>query len=101
LNRVTDVKLITWKETVWPLLLKILNAGLMALGMYFVFKIFDLQLDTTRTVWVALLTLVTATYGGVSYLLGSYLFKIEEFTEIIKYVFNLLSNLKDRIRRKS
>jgi hypothetical protein len=33
--------------------------------------------------------------------LGSYLFKIEEFTEIIKYVFNLLSNLKDRIRRKS
>jgi putative peptidoglycan lipid II flippase len=100
LNRVTEVKLITWKRTVRPLLMKILNAILMAVGMYFVFKIFDLQLDTTRTVWVALLTIVTAIYGCISYLLGSYLFKIPEYDSIRKYVFDLITNLRDKIKRK-
>jgi putative peptidoglycan lipid II flippase len=101
LNKVTEVKLITWEKTIKPLLLKILNAGLMAAGMYFVFKIFDWQLDTTRTVWVAFLTLITTLYGIVSYLLGSYLFKIPEFNQIKTYVLELITNFKDRIKGKN
>jgi putative peptidoglycan lipid II flippase len=101
LNKVTEVKLITWKKTIRPLLLKILNAGLMSVGMYFVFKIFDWQLDTTRTVWVAFLTLITATYGAVSYLLGSYLFKIPEFDQIKRYILELITNFRNRIKGKN
>jgi putative peptidoglycan lipid II flippase len=101
LNKVTNVKLIKWKDTIKPLFLKILNAILMSIGMYFVFKIFDLQLDTSRTIQVALLTLVTAIYGGVSYVLGSYLFKIPEYDQIRKYIVDLFSNLKKKIKKEN
>jgi putative peptidoglycan lipid II flippase len=101
LNKVTEVKLISWEDTIKPLLLKIINALIMATGMYFVFKIFDWQLDTTRTVWVALLTATTATYGGISYLLGSYLFKIKEFGHVKKYILTLYDNLKRRLKRRN
>jgi peptidoglycan biosynthesis protein MviN/MurJ (putative lipid II flippase) len=99
LNKVTEVKLISWEDTIKPLLLKIVNALIMATGMYFVFKIFDWQLDTTRTVWVALLTLITASYGGVSYLLGSYLFKIKEFDHVKEYIVDLLNNFRKKLKR--
>ncbi|MCD4811087.1 oligosaccharide flippase family protein [bacterium] len=101
LNRITETQLISWKETVKPIFLKILNAAIMAIGMYFVFKIFDLQLDTSRTVWVLLLTVVTSIYGGISYLLGSYLFRIEEFEYIKEYGVGLLSNFKKRVFKKN
>jgi putative peptidoglycan lipid II flippase len=100
LNRVTEVDLITWKETIKPLLVKTINVIIMAIGMYFVFKIFDFQLDTSRTIWVALLTVITATYGGVSYLLGSYLFRIKEFDDIWKYIMNLLADLKIKVSKE-
>jgi len=101
LNKTAEVKLIGWKETVKPLLIKILNAVLMAIGMYFVFKIFDFQLDTTRTVWVALLTLITAVYGGISYILGSYLLNIPEFKKVHDYIFDLINNFRSRLRKKN
>jgi putative peptidoglycan lipid II flippase len=99
LNKVTEVELITWKETIKPLLLKTVNTIIMAIGMYFVFKIFDFQLDTSRTVWVALLTVITATYGGISYLLGSHLFRIKEFEDVWKYAMGLLSDLRKAITK--
>lgn len=101
LNRITEIKLITWKGTFKPLFLKILNATIMGIGMYFVFKLFDLQLDTSRTVWVLLLTVSTCMYGGISYLLGSYLFKIEEFGYIKEYIINLLGNFRKRFFKKN
>jgi putative peptidoglycan lipid II flippase len=100
LNKVTEVKLINWKDTIKPLLLKILNTILMGVGMYFVFKIFDFQLDTTRTIWVILLTLATALYGAISYLLGSYLFKIPEFNQINRYIKGLINNFMSKLKRK-
>jgi putative peptidoglycan lipid II flippase len=99
LNKVTEVKLISWEDTIKPLLLKIINALIMATGMYFVFKIFDWQLDTTRTIWVGLLTLITATYGGISYLLGSYLFKIKEFDHVKEYIVELINNFRKKLKR--
>jgi putative peptidoglycan lipid II flippase len=100
LNKVTEVQLITWKETIKPIFLKILNVIIMSIGMYSVFKIFDFQLDTTRTIWVALLTVGTSIYGLISYALGSYLFRIKEYDDIKKYALNLLKDLKKRIKRE-
>ncbi|MCD4756586.1 murein biosynthesis integral membrane protein MurJ [bacterium] len=94
LNRIAGIKLISWKETIRPIFLKILNTSIMGIGMYFVFKIFDLQLDTSRTIWIVLLTVVTSAYGGISYLLGSYLFRIKEFEYIKEYVVKLLGGLR-------
>jgi peptidoglycan biosynthesis protein MviN/MurJ (putative lipid II flippase) len=100
LNRVTEVELITWEETIKPLIKKVLNVAIMGMGMYFVFKIFDLQLDTTRTVWVALLTVITTIYGGISYLLGSFLFDIKEFNDVWKYFLDLMGDLKKKFFKK-
>ena len=101
LNKITSVKLITWKSTIRPLLIKALNTLIMGVGMYFVFKIFDLQLDTSRTIWVALLTVATTVYGLISYLLGSYLFKIPEFQSIKKYVINIFKGIILKLKKKN
>jgi peptidoglycan biosynthesis protein MviN/MurJ (putative lipid II flippase) len=101
LNKVTEVKLITWEETIKPLILKILNTTIMAVGMYFVFKIFDLQLDTTRTVWVILLTVVTTVYGCISYMLGAHLFRIKEFDDIWRYALEQIRDLLVKVKRKN
>jgi putative peptidoglycan lipid II flippase len=101
LNRITEAKIITWKRTLKPVFLKITNATIMGIGMYFVFKLFDLQLDTSRTIWVAILTMGTSIYGVVSYLLGSYLFKINEFEYIRKYVFDLFKKFKVKFLKRN
>lgn len=95
LDKKTD--LITWKDTIKPLLLKFLNAFLMGMGMYFVFRLFDLELDTTKTVQVIILTIVTCIYGGVSYFFGSKIFRIEEYATVEE----LLKTLLDKFRNKT
>ena len=52
----------------------------MCIGMYFVFKLFDFQLDTTRTVSIIILTIITAGYGLLSYWLGSKVFRVKEIS---------------------
>ena len=77
LNRIK--KVLSWKDTIYPALLKIVNMMIMILGMYFVFRLFDFQLDTTRTIYVIILTIVTSLYGCISYLVGSKIFSPREF----------------------
>lgn len=99
LNKSTEVKLISWDITIKPILIKVLNAIIMSIGMYFVFKIFDLQLDTTKTIWVIILTGITCVYGLLSYLLGSYLFKIKEFYKVKKFLFSQLTDIKKLLKK--
>jgi putative peptidoglycan lipid II flippase len=87
-------ELLSWKETVYPVLLKIANTLIMMLGMYFVFKLFDFQLDTSKTISVIILTVVTSTYGGLSYLIGSKIFSPIEF----KMAENILKRIGKRFR---
>ena len=90
-------KVLSWKDTIYPALLKIVNMMIMILGMYFVFRLFDFQLDTTRTIYVIILTVVTSLYGGFSYLIGSKIFSPREF-EVAE---NLLKNMGKRFRNGS
>jgi peptidoglycan biosynthesis protein MviN/MurJ (putative lipid II flippase) len=83
---------VSWKETIYPSLLKILNTLIMMLGMYFVFKLFDFQLDTSRTIYVIVLTIATLLYGGISYLVGSKIFSPEEFSQVE----NMIKGFKKR-----
>jgi len=71
-------KIITWKRTIKPILVKILNTVIMAIGMYFVFKLFDFQLDTTRTWSIIVLSAAVCSYGLLSYWIGSKIFRIKE-----------------------
>jgi len=71
-------KMITFANTVRPFLIKLLNTVLMGIGMYLLFKLFDFKLDTSRTMYIILLTLATSVYGVISYWVGSRVFKIEE-----------------------
>jgi hypothetical protein len=79
-----------------PTMKKLLNAVLMCIGMYFVFKLFDFQLDTTRTVSIIILTMITSVYGVLSYWLGSKVFRIEEVAVVDK----LIDDIKDNLFRK-
>jgi putative peptidoglycan lipid II flippase len=89
-------KFITFKGTIMPTMKKLLNAVLMCIGMYFVFKLFDFQLDTTRTVSIIILTMITSVYGVLSYWLGSKVFRIEEVAVVDK----LIDDIKDNLFRK-
>jgi len=95
LNKVK--KIVTWEKTIKPLFIKLLNSLIMGLGMYFVFKLFDLELDTTKTIQVALLTTGVAVYGAISYLIGSKVFNMKEFNIGISAV----KGLTDKLRRRS
>jgi putative peptidoglycan lipid II flippase len=93
LNRKRHV--LSWNETLYPSLLKILNTLIMMLGMYFVFRLFDLQLDTSRTIYVLILTVVVTIYGCLSYLIGSKVFSPNEFVQVE----SLLKSLKRKVFR--
>lgn len=86
-------KVITWDETIYPTIKKVLNTGLMCIGMYFVFKLFDFQLDTTKTVSIVVLTFITTIYGFLSYWLGCKVFKIQEANIIDRLLEDIKSNL--------
>lgn len=90
-------KILSWKRTVLPAITKIMNTVLMCIGMYFVFKLFDFQLDTTRTWSIVVLTSITAAYGLISYWIGSKVFNIEELGIFEKK----LLKLKDQIFKKN
>lgn len=76
--------------------MKFVNATFMIVGMYFVFKLFDFQLDTSRTISILILTFLTSAYGLVSYWIGSKVFGIEE----ADYFERKIILLKDRIFKK-
>lgn len=91
-------KMITFANTVRPFLIKLLNTVLMGIGMYLLFKLFDFKLDTSRTMYIILLTLVTSAYGVISYWVGSRVFKIEEvylFEKKVKGVLNKVFKSKN------
>ena len=91
------MKVSTFKNTVKPFLVKIVNALLMVLGMYLMFKLFDFKLDTSRTWSIIVLTIVVSLYGLLSYWLGSKVFGIREvefYEEKIKAVWR---KILDRI----
>ncbi|MDY0097099.1 MAG: lipid II flippase MurJ [Candidatus Dojkabacteria bacterium] len=93
LNRIK--KVLSWKDTMYPALLKLLNTLIMIVGMYFVFRLFDFQFDTTRTVYILILSAVTSIYGGFSYLIGSKIFSPKEF----KVAEKLLKNMGNKFFR--
>lgn len=89
-------KVVTWAKTLLPTIKKLINTGLMCLGMYFVFKLFDFQLDTSRTISIIILTTITTGYGFLSYWLGSKVFGIKE----IHIIDDFLEDLKDNLFKK-
>ena len=84
--------LITWRESIAPAIKKIFNTVLMSIGMYLVFKLFDFQLDTTKTISIVILTIITTTYGLSSYWLGCKIFGIKEVSMIDDFLLELKDN---------
>ena len=79
-------KMITFNNTVKPFLVKFLNTILMGIGMYLLFRMFDFKLDTSRTMYIVVLTVLTSGYGVLSYWIGSRVFKIEEVYIFEKWI---------------
>lgn len=91
------VKVFTFTKTVKPLIPMFINSLLMIFGMYFVFKLSDFNLDTSRTIYVVMLVFVTCLYGALSFAVGCKAFKIQEFDLITKRVKEYLNPFISRI----
>ena len=88
-------KVITWKDTISPIIMKILNTLIMILGMYFVFKLFDFKLDTTKTVSIIVLSVITSSVGLLLYLLGSKIFSKSEYEMSVNMIKRILNRIKN------
>ena len=86
-------KMITFSNTVRPFLVKFLNTILTGIGMYLLFRLFDFKLDTSRTMYILLLTVATSAYGVLSYWVGSRVFKIEEVYIFEKWIKRMWNNV--------
>jgi len=94
------VKVITYAETVKPFLKKLLNTIVMIVGMYYVYKLFDFNLDTSRTIQVIILTVCTSLYGIVSYLIGSKILEISEVDMLYNRVKDLSAPFLSRFIKR-
>ncbi len=83
LNKKT--KVISWKYSVLPLMKKVISTILMILVMYSVFRLTDFNLDTTKTINVALIFFTTTLLGMSVYFLSCKLFKVEELSLVLEY----------------
>ncbi|WKZ31490.1 MAG: lipid II flippase MurJ [Candidatus Dojkabacteria bacterium] len=90
LNR--KVAVLSWARTFKPISLMMVNAFVMGAVMYFIYRLTDFSLDTTRTANIILLFIVTAIVGGSVYLLLSYLSGLSEVSMVNKGI--------DFVRRK-
>lgn len=93
------VKVFSFKRTIKPLIPMVINAMLMTFGMYFIFKLSDFSLDTSRTVYVIALVIVTSTYGLISFALGCKVFRITEFDLIQNRLKDYIQPFLSRFKR--
>lgn len=83
LNR--KVKVLTWETSIKPLLKKVTSTIIMIIVMYMAFRLTDFNLDTTKTVNVALILLTTTLLGLSVYVLFCKLFRVEELSLLVGY----------------
>lgn len=93
LNR--RIKVFSWEFTYKPLMQKIISSLVMLVIMYLAFRLTDFNLDTTRTINVLLITIITSVLGGSVYLLMSKIFKVEELSIVDGY-YKMWLNLRNK-----
>lgn len=91
------VKVITYEKTIKPIIPQLINTLFMALGMYFIYRLSDFNLDTSRTVSIIVLTIVTTAFGGISYIIGSIIYKMPEYDLILNRIRRVSAALLSRI----
>lgn len=72
------VKIVCWDTLIAPITKMTLNTLVMSGFMYFVFRLTDFSLDTTRTIYLAMVLFVTSFVGGVVYVLMSFTTNVKE-----------------------
>ena len=82
------------EENVKPTLKKLCNTLLMIIGMYLIYKLFNVQLNTSRTISIIILTMVTSIYGLLSYWVGAKVFGIPEVDVIERKIINMIRKIK-------
>ncbi|MBI2357245.1 oligosaccharide flippase family protein [Candidatus Dojkabacteria bacterium] len=92
------IRIFSWKYTYKPLLKILANTLIMTISMYYVFKLSDFNLDTTRTVSVIGVTVITSLYGLLVYVVGSKVMKVHEFESVSKKVVSVVSPLLDTLK---
>ncbi len=91
------IRVITFEKTIKPVLPMVYNSILMGIGMYYIYRLSDFSLDTSRTVQVVILTAVSLAYGALSYSIGSKVFKIPEFEHIEKRAVRIKTAILSRL----
>lgn len=102
------IRVFSWKQSYKPLLKILANTTIMLISMYYVFKLSDFNLDTTRTVSVVGVTVITSLYGTLVYLVGAKVLKIreldivtEKFTHVMSPLISIFKSIKLNGKRKA
>lgn len=90
----TKIKVVTWTETVKPLLVKLFISVITAILMYFVYHWADTVFDTSRTINVIIVLGVSTMAGFIIYSVLSYLFKVKELNTVVKKIKIFIPKIK-------
>lgn len=94
------IKVLSWSKTYKPLLKMTFNTMIMMSAMYIVFRLSDFSLNTTKTINVLIVLIVTSVVGGVVYLGSSYLTGVSEIRilgKVFEYMRIKFSGIKAKI----
>lgn len=94
------IKVFSFKKTIKPVLPMLVNTLFMIFGMYFIYKLSDFSLDTSRTYSVILLVISTTIYGIFSFALGCKVFNISEYELIEKRVMEYITHFFKSIKNE-
>ncbi len=83
LNKKAQV--LTWQHSIRPFLQKFFSTFLMVLVMYFVFRLTDFNLDTTKTINVLVILITTSLLGFSVYILSCKLLGVQELSLLVGY----------------
>jgi putative peptidoglycan lipid II flippase len=86
----TKIKVVSWHETIRPIVIKLFIAVLTCIPMYAFYYFLDAHLDTSRTISIFIIFVAVSLFGGIVYLLLSKIFKVKELDFVTQKVKVLL-----------
>jgi hypothetical protein len=95
------IKIVTWKDTIAPILMKFCITMVAGLAMYLVYRSTDKLLDTSRVVDVVYVLVISSFSGGIVYLVLCYLFQVQELRVYTNKFEALIKKLYARVITKT
>lgn len=95
------IRVVTWIDTVFPILKKISITFIMMVVMYFVYRYSDKYFDTSYTINVFIVLVISCSVGGLIYILLSRILKLPELFLVTTKLQLLIKLIYEKIFKKA